>query len=291
MKIGMELPQSGERADADGIALVATEAERIGLDSVWVLDRLLRPVEMAVSSLPPGVLDPIETLSFAAALTTTVQLGTSAIIALPHPPVLLARRLATLDRLSGGRVIAGLVQGWMAQEFAVGGVSLERVGDGWDAYVGALRAVWGPDPVRYDVEPYRIPPADIGPKPIRPLPVIMGYANKAGIRRAARIADGLHPFQTELATLRAHLELFRRTATDAGRDAGSLTVVARVAAKLTGHDGSAGRRLLHGMLDQWTDDLHELAGLGVDHVLVGLGAMPVDEQLRTMTELRTRWPR
>lgn len=94
------------------------------------------------------VLDPIETLSFAAALTTTVQLGTSATIALPQPPVLLARRLATPDRLSGGRVIAGLVQGWMAQEFAVGGVSLERVGDGWDAYVEPYRRRPAPVPGR-----------------------------------------------------------------------------------------------------------------------------------------------
>lgn len=287
----MELPQVGERAGPEGVRLVATEAERIGLDSVWVLDRILCPVDLVGSGLPTAVLDPIETLSFAAALTTTVQLGTSAVIALPQPPVLLARRLATLDRLCGGRLVAGLVQGWMPQELAAGGVPVERIGDGWDAYLGALRAVWGPDPVSHDVEPYRIPPSHIGPKPVGDLKVIMGYSSPAGIRRAARIADGLHPFQTELPTLRRHLEQFRRAAHEAGRDAGALPVVLRVAAGLTGRDDSPGRRLLTGSLDQWVADLHELADLGVDHVLVGLGAMPVEDQLTTMAALRARWPR
>jgi probable F420-dependent oxidoreductase len=286
MKIGMELPQTGDHASAKSIAMVATEAERIGLDSVWVLDRLLRPAELAQSPLPPSVFDPIETLAFAAAHTARVALGTSAVISLPQPPVLLAKRLATLDQLSGGRVIAGLVQGWMPQELAAGGVPVQRIGDGWDDYVGALRAVWGPDPVSYEGRHYQVPPSNIGPKPVRPggLPVIMGYSSAAGIRRAARIADGLLPFQTDLATLRAHLELFRRTAAEAGRDGASLPIMLRVAASVDGEGPS--RQLLTGTLDQWVADLHELDSLGVEHVLVGLGGMPVEEQLSTMAALR-----
>ena len=294
MKIGMELPQIGDQASAESITLVATEAQRMGLDSVWVLDRLLRPEELAGSPLPASVFDPIETLSYAAALTTTIELGTSAVIALPQPPVLLAKRLATLDRLSGGRVIAGLVQGWMPQELAAGGIPAERVGDGWDAYVGALRAVWGPDPVRHDVEPYPIPPSAIGPKPLRPLKVIMGYSTGAGIRRAARIADGLHPFQTDLTTVGAHVDLFRRTAMAAGRDPATLPIVLRTAARLgdatdraaAGSDEAAGRKLLHGTIDQWLADLAALAEIGVGHVLVGLGSMPVQEQLEVMSRLK-----
>lgn len=289
----MELPQIGEQASAEHIALVATEAERIGLDSVWVLDRVLRPRELAAQGGPPlpaSVFDPIETLAFAAAKTERIALGTSAVIALPHPPVVLARRLATLDQLCGGRLITGLVQGWMPQELAAGGVPTSRIGAGWDEYLGALRAVWGPDPVRFDGEFYQIPPSDIGPKPVRPggLPVFMGYSTAAGIRRAARVADGLHPFQTDLATLRGHLELFRRCAADHGRDPAALPVVLRVFAHHTEPDVGAARQLLHGSIEQWLDDLERLAELGIDHVLVGLGGTPVDEQLRVMAELRDR---
>jgi probable F420-dependent oxidoreductase len=287
MKIGMELPQIGEPASAANIALVATEAERMGLDSVWVLDRVLRPREFE-AQLPASVFDPIETLTFAAARTSRIALGTSAVIALPQPPVVLARRLATLDRLSEGRLIAGLVQGWMPQELAAGGVPTSRVGDGWDEYVGALRAVWGPDPVEYNGEHYQIPPSHIGPKPTGTLKVIMGYSTAAGLRRAARIADGLLPFQPDLATLRSHVNLFRRCARDAGRDPAALPVMVRVAASRT--DAAAERPLLHGGLDEWLTDLERLAELGVDHVLVGLGSMPIEEQLRMMAELRSAWP-
>jgi alkanesulfonate monooxygenase SsuD/methylene tetrahydromethanopterin reductase-like flavin-dependent oxidoreductase (luciferase family) len=173
------------------------------------------------------------------------------------------------------------VQGWMPQELAVAGVPMQRRGDGWDAYLGALRAVWGPDPVSYAVEPYVIPPSHIGPKPARPIGVIMGYSSAAGIRRAARVADGLLPFQTDLATLRAHLSLFRSCAADAGRDPAALPIILRVAASTTPGDA-----LLNGPLSRWVDDLGELAALGVDHVLVGLGPMPVDAQLELLADLR-----
>ena len=292
MQIGMELPQVGERASAANIALVATEAERMGLDSVWVLDRVLRPRELVASGapLPASVFDPIETLAFVAAKTTRIALGTSAIISLPQPPVVLARRLATLDQLSGGRLMAGLVQGWMPQEFAATGVPLDRIGDGWDEYLGALRAVWGPNPVKFAGAIYQIPPSDIGPKPAQRdgIPVLMGYSTEAGLRRAARIADGLHPFLNDLATLRRHVELFRGCASDAGRDPATLPVVLRVAANLTNGAEATERALLHGSISQWVDDLHQIAELGVDHVLVGMGT-PIDEQLHAMAELRTSW--
>jgi probable F420-dependent oxidoreductase len=292
VKIGMELPQTGEQASAESVALVAIEAERMGLDSVWVLDRVLRPRALAERGGPPlpaSVFDPIETLAFAAAKTDRIALGTSAVIALPHPPVVLARRLATLDQLSGGRLIAGLAQGWMPEELAAGGVPTSHLGTGWDEYLGALRAVWGPDPVRFDGAFYQIPPSDIGPKPVQhELPVFMGYSTPAGLRRAARVADGLHPFQTDLATLRDHLELFRRCAAEAGRDPAALPVVLRVFASHTAPEAGTARQLLNGGLDQWLDDLEQLVKLGVDHVLVGLGAMPVDEQLHTMATLRDR---
>jgi alkanesulfonate monooxygenase SsuD/methylene tetrahydromethanopterin reductase-like flavin-dependent oxidoreductase (luciferase family) len=102
-------------------------------------------------TMPPEayatVFDPLETLSFIAARTNRTALGTSAINVLYHPPVLLAKRLATLDRLSGGRVVAGVTSGWMAEEFAVTGVPRTRMGDGFDDHLAAMRAVWGRIPL------------------------------------------------------------------------------------------------------------------------------------------------
>jgi alkanesulfonate monooxygenase SsuD/methylene tetrahydromethanopterin reductase-like flavin-dependent oxidoreductase (luciferase family) len=114
------------------------------------------------------VYDPVETLSYVAARTSRIALGTSVLDALFQSPIILARRLATLDRFSEGRLIVGVGQGWMEQEFEAAGVSMKRRGAGFEEHLLAMRAVWGPDPVRFEGRFYRIPEADIGPKPVRP---------------------------------------------------------------------------------------------------------------------------
>jgi len=136
-----------------------------------VLDRLLRPLSPARGEAPSAyystVFDALETLAYVAGLTSRVELGTSVIQALYHSPVVLARRLATIDQLSGGRVIAGLGRGWMPEEFTVAGVPLRRRKRAMPEFLAAMRATWGPDPVRFAGEIYDIPESDIGPKPAR----------------------------------------------------------------------------------------------------------------------------
>lgn len=123
MKLGIGLPTSAPLGSPEAIVKVADGAERIGLASLWTFERLLRPT----APVSPGhgipdsyasVYDPLETLSYAAARTSRIRLGTSVLDALFHPPVVLARRIATLDRLSGGRLDIGLGQGLIPQEFA-----------------------------------------------------------------------------------------------------------------------------------------------------------------------------
>src|SRR5437879_5386100 len=115
VEYGLALPTSGPEASPDAILQAAQEAERIGLATVWTFERLLRPRQETTSGgvriqLPESyasVYEPIETLAYVAGRTSRVRLGTSVIDALFHSPVVLGRRLATLDRLSGGRVVAG----------------------------------------------------------------------------------------------------------------------------------------------------------------------------------------
>src|SRR4029453_16064455 len=126
VRIGVHLPVAGRRASAETIARVAEEAERIGLDSVWTWERLMRPtVPIAMGGAGGPVMDapedfgvvydPIETLTYIAARTSRITLGTSVLDALFHSPIILARRLATLDRLSEGRVVVGPGWGWVAR--------------------------------------------------------------------------------------------------------------------------------------------------------------------------------
>jgi alkanesulfonate monooxygenase SsuD/methylene tetrahydromethanopterin reductase-like flavin-dependent oxidoreductase (luciferase family) len=132
MKYGVALPAFGRDASPEAIVRVAEAAERIGLASIWTFERLMRqtrqpvrfgPYSMVLPDFYANVYDPLETLAYVAARTSRIRLGTSVLDALFHSPVVLGRRLATLDRFSGGKVVAGLGQGWMEQEFAAAGIS------------------------------------------------------------------------------------------------------------------------------------------------------------------------
>lgn len=297
MKIGLGLPNGGAQVDPTELVGLAVGAEEIGLDSVWVVDRWLRPhapVRMPGVPVPvtmpaeyyASVYDPIDVLCHLAARTERLELGTSAINVLYHPPVLLARRLATLDRLSGGRLVAGVTSGWMAEEFTVAGVSPEHVGAGFDEHLAAMRAVWGPDPVRHAGPRFTIPSSDIGPKPVRPtLPLLVGYNTTAGLRRAARIGDGLHPYRNDLGQLAAELELWRLAAHEAGQDPATMPIVLRTAADPDA-DGRSGE-VFSGPSKTWPDDLRAIEALGVDHVLLqfppGTPAPTILEHLAPLT--------
>ncbi|GAA2107777.1 TIGR03619 family F420-dependent LLM class oxidoreductase [Actinomadura alba] len=302
VRIGIGLPNGGSRVDAADLVRLAVGAENVGADSVWVADRWLRPhAPVSMPGVPTpvtmpadyysSVYDPIEVLTFIAARTDRILLGTSAINVLYHPPVLLARRLATLDQLSGGRLIAGVTSGWMAEEFAVAGVPRERMGAGFDDHLAAMRAVWGPDPVAHPGPGYTIPVSDIGPKPYGSdgIPLLIGYNTTAGIRRAARIGDGLHPYRNDLNELAADLVRWRESLAEHGRDPARLPVVLRAAA-MPGGDGTGDERAAFiGPVARWDDDLARIESLGIDHVLLqfepGFG---VDSTLEILAGLVAR---
>jgi probable F420-dependent oxidoreductase len=235
------------------------------------------------------VYDPIESLTFIAAKTARILLGTSAINALYHPPVLLARRLATLDQLSRGRLIAGVTSGWMEEEFDVAGVPKDRMGDGFNDHLGATRAVWGPDPVSYEGTHYSIPASDIGPKPRQSggIPLVIGYTSEAGIRRAARIGDGLHPYRNDFDQLATELELWREALEREGRDPATLPVVLRAAATFDDRGTSSDGPLFSGDVSRSAEDLARLEAIGIDHVFVQFKPnVSVDESLDLLASLR-----
>jgi probable F420-dependent oxidoreductase len=278
VKLGVHLPVAGKDASPQAIAQVAEEAERIGLDSVWVWERLMRPtvpIPMGgpggpVMEAPEGfgsVYDPIETLTWVAARTSRITLGTSVLDALFHSPVVLARRLATLDRLSDGRLVAGIGQGWMEQEFAAANVSMQRRGAGFEEHLLAMRAVWGPDPVHFEGRFYTIPEAAIGPKPVRAGgPALMvGAASPTAVERAGRLGVGLALVIFDWPTVREAVATFRAAAGAAGVDPSTLPVMLQVNGNVSDEPQDEHGPLL-GSPEQVAADLEEAEKLGVDHV-------------------------
>src|SRR5262249_20681958 len=190
--------------------------------------------------------------------------GRSVVAPFPLPPVVLARRFATLDQLSGGRVIAGLGQGWMPQEFETANVPMRRKGAGMDEAVAAMRACWGPDPVEFHGRFYRIAASEVNPKPVQDrIPILLGAMTPAGVRRAGRIADGLNPIAVSPEVVKGLVSAFHDAAREAGRDPSTLTVVARANVPLVREPIGDGRPFLGGSARQIADDITRLDGTGV----------------------------
>jgi probable F420-dependent oxidoreductase len=297
VKLGVHLPVSGPSASPEAITRVAEQVEQLGLDSVWVWERLMRPTVPIAMGGPGGpvmdapedfgtVYDPLETLSYVAAKTSRITLGTSVIDGLFYSPVILARRLATLDRLSTGRLVVGIGQGWMEQEFTAAGVPMSRRGAGFDEHLRAMRAVWGPNPVSFEGRFYQVPEADIGPKPVRPdgPAMVVGAAVPEAVERAARLGYGLTLVIFDWDATEAAIETHRRAAREAGFD--HLPVLLQVNATVTA-EPQAERGPLAGSPEQVAEDLDRAERLGVEHVYWNTTSDPT-EQLPRLAELRSR---
>jgi probable F420-dependent oxidoreductase len=192
-RVGVTLPTFGPYAGPDAVRTIAQAADRLGLHSVATTERVLLPAsdgwDNAYGLPESDVWEPIEVLTWAAAHTERVRLATGIVNALFQPPIMLARRLATLDRLSGGRLDVGLGQGWLPEEFVATGTSPGRRGRGFEEHLAVMRACWGPDPVEHHGEDHVVPTATVGPKPVRgaDLPVVIGAVARPAVERAARL--------------------------------------------------------------------------------------------------------
>jgi probable F420-dependent oxidoreductase len=298
MQFGISLPTSAPLGSPEAIVQVAEGAERIGLASVWTFERLMRPIApvspghgipaMELPALYASVYDPLETLSYVAARTTRIRLGTSVLDALFHPPVVLAGRIATLDQLSGGRLDIGLGQGLIPQEFETAGIPMTRRGAGYEEHIAAMRATWGPDPVRFDGRFYQIAESQIGPKPLQPggPQLLGGAAFPAGIQRLARMGLGFNPttMTPDLNDLIKAIQTFRQAAEESGHDPSTLPVVVRVNGTITTQPREGERAPLTGTIAQVIDDLAKLEPLHVNQVFWDMDTSP-DEQLQAMQEL------
>lgn len=238
MRLGFALPQIGPAAGPDALITVAQHAEDLGFDSLWVLDRILYPVHprapypVGNGTLPvqyTRVLDPLETLTFAAPHTYRVALGTS-VLNLPwYTPVLLARQLTTLDVLTGGRLRVGFGIGWSPDEYEAAGTPWQDRGKRADELMKALKTIWTTDPVAFQGEYYRIPTSVMGLKPVQQPhpPIYMASFTPPALKRVAKEADGWFPVGIPISGLAQTFEGIQRMAQDAGRDPAALELIVR----------------------------------------------------------------
>lgn len=276
MRIGFGLPVSGSWATPDRLVQVARRAEQLGYHSLWTFQRLASPADDSWGEPYRSVADPLVSLAYVAAVTTRIRLGV-AVLNMPFAsPVLVAKQVATLDRLSGGRVDLGLGNGWAEEEFVASGASRTGLGRRAEEFLPLLTRLWSGEVVHHRGEFYQVPGLRAAPGPVqRPHPpVLLGASAEPALRRAGRLCDGwVSSSRADPRTIGRSVTVVREAAVAAGRDPDRLRFVCRAAVRLRPDPGPE-RPPLTGTPEQIRADLGALAGQGVTEVFVDLNFDP-----------------
>jgi probable F420-dependent oxidoreductase len=264
VRVGIHLPQYGHVAGPAAIRRAAQRAEALGFADVWVSDHVVHPADQSYPS--PYLYDPLLTLAWAAASTTTVGLGTSVIVAPQHHPLWLANALASLDALSEGRLTVAVGVGWSEAEFAALHQSFRDRGRRTDEILRLLRRCWTDDPVSFDGEFYRVDRIRVLPKPAHPIPLWVGGGSEAAYVRACTLGDGFHAIGLHPDTIGPVVERIRRD-----RPEVTFPISLR-----TGWDpqGMEPERI--------RDERAAFAAAGVQHVIAAPWRAQLDDWLRSM---------
>src|ERR1700733_5436217 len=277
MDIGFGAPVSGAWATPRNLTEFARRAERLGYRALWTFQRLLAPASAPLAPVYRSVLDPLVSLGYLAAATTSIRLGVAVV---NHPfasPLLLAKQAATVDVLSAGRLDLGIGNGWLPEEFTGSGADLAGRGARAEEYVAALRALWSTDR-GYHGSFYDIPPGRQDPPPVRRAgpPILLGGTSEAAMERAGRIGDGwITPSGADLWKIAESAKVVQNAATAAGR--GPARIVCRGVVRpgkpsLSKRTGL--RLLLSGSYEQIREDVGWLDSGGVTEVCYDLNVAP-----------------
>ncbi len=188
MRVGIHLPQYGQAAGPVAIREAARAAERLGFSDVWVSDHVIHPAAQTYPS--PHLFDPFLALTWAAAATETIGLGTSVLVAPQYHPLWLANATSSLDALSGGRLTLGVGVGWSEAEFRLLGQDFHTRGRRTDEILEILGTCWSTDPSSYQGEHYAFADVRVLPKPAHDIAVWIGGGADAAYERAKQHGDG-----------------------------------------------------------------------------------------------------
>ena len=233
MKFGIGFATSGAFSNPSLLGHLATTAERCGIESLWSVEHVAIPVQhlpypgTTDGKMPGGdnvaIPDPLIPLAYVAAITRTIKLATGILILPQRHPIYTAKEVATVDVLSGGRVILGIGSGWMKEEFESLGIDFHRRGGMTDEAIQSLRALWAEGTSSFSGKHFKFGPLHSNPKPVNhDVPIHVGGHSTAAARRAGRYGDGFFPTVMNPEKLAELFTLVRSEAKKAGRNADAI---------------------------------------------------------------------
>jgi len=262
MKYGLAFANTGPFVEPGYASDLGRAAEAAGVDSLWTVEHVIVPkeYESAYPYSPNGKMpgthdspipDPLIWLTWVGAATTALKLATGIVILPQRNPAVLAKEVATLDRLTQGRMVLGIGVGWLEEEFDALGVPFAQRGARTDEYMQAMRALWAGDDASFTGDFVTYDGISMNPKPhAGTVPIHIGGHSKRAARRAGEYGDGFFPGKGDIAEL---VDVVRQTAADAGRDAAAIEITAS-------HPGLFG--------DDPAAATEEAAAWGVDRLII-----------------------
>jgi probable F420-dependent oxidoreductase len=293
MRLGVNVPNFGPEANPGTLLAWARFAETNGFATLTVSDHVAPTPEVS-DIYPSPFYDPFVLLAWLAGQTTTLRLATSVLVVPYRHPLLTARMSAVAHDLSGGRFVLGAGIGWARTEFEALGLDAASRGRTTDAYLEVITNAWAQERVSSDLPGLTFDDVATGPARIGGrVPLWVGGAGAAAIKRAVRFGDAWHPINPELTQLRdVGLPALGHSAAAAGRAVPQL--VPRIKTRLSVEPGPVGRPLGVGTLGQVVDDLAALADLGAVEVILDpnpdrLEPRDFDTERRQLLEVKQAW--
>ncbi len=266
MNFGITLPNFGKYADKNEILKLALTAQELGFDSLWFSDHVIIP--NSHQGFGDVFYDPLITLSYVAAKTHSIRLGTSVIILPYRNPVVLAKMISTLDQLSAGRVILGVGAGWMEKEFEALGVPFNERGAITNEYIEVLKILWTEDEPKFKGKYYKFSDLKFLPKPYQKPhpPIFVGGGSKKSIERAVSLSDGWHPVGLTPKELREKLiyveELLEKN------DKDNFSISLRRNLEINNDKNINEEDTLRGPIEKIIEGIREYKRLGVNHLIL-----------------------
>ncbi len=312
MKFGVSMPIRGPLSNAADIRALSGRAEALGYDYLTVSDHIVVPTEID-SSYPYSetgdfpwseggdveCMEQFTLLSWLAGITERIGLLTSVTVVPHRNPLFMAKSLATLDQLTGGRIVFGCGAGWMREEFeALGLPPFDARGQVTNEYIEAIKAVWTQARPVYDGEFVKFDKIGMDPKPVQDPhpPIWIGGESAPALRRTVAVGDVWYPFGSNpkfrmdtLATYKARIERLHGLAEDAGRDPATIGLAYNCPFHSTQEQQhrDGGRLICTGSAAQRAEDIGAFAQAGTTSMIMNLVANDLNEMLDRMEEFAT----